>query len=448
VPRLLVGATNNTSQPVPLRHRTNSAQMQPRIRVVAEFGSREHNMAKRTGNTLAKWEVALVKAMLARKYVPQDIQAYFSRPTRSINHARISEIRDETKHKSIKPASEAELDNFLEAWPNIDPDTGLHLEADELLVKAREAMIAAVHTFNSAGLHFRAELFIVTSVIAWTYLLHAFYKREGVDYRYKKSGVIERTRNGAEKYWELGQCLAHGACPLEKGVVNNLNFLTEIRHEIEHRCTNRIDDALSAKLQACCINFNDAIKKLFGRQFGLEKRLPIALQFVTFDGAQRASLIGADLPPHIATAMDSFHSNLTEEEQKDPQFRFRVAFVPKVTGKATNADLSIEFIKPGSTEAEAVERILLKEVERKKYLPSEIVLKIKSAGHPSFNMNDHTLISKQLNARNPGKGYGVQIAKTWYWYENWVDKVTEKLTEGWSRPRKLSHSRTSGATHA
>jgi hypothetical protein len=405
-------------------------------------------VAKRTGNTLAKWEVALVKAMLARKYVPQDIQAFFSRPTRSINHARISEIRDETKHKSIKPASEAELDSFLEAWPNIDPNTGLHLQADELLVKAREAMIAAVHTFNSAGLHFRAELFIVTSTIAWTYLLHAFYKREGIDYRYKKGGVIERTRNGGEKYWELGHCLAHGACPLEKGVVNNLNFLTEIRHEIEHRSTSRIDDALSAKLQACCINFNEAIKNLFGRQFGLEKRLPIALQFVTFDGTQRASLTGADLPPHIATAMDNFHSSLTEEEQKDPKFRFRVVFVPKVTGKATNADLSIEFIKAGSDEAEAVERVLLKEVERTKYLPSEIVSKIKSAGYPSFNMHDHTLLARQLDARKSGKGYGVQVAKTWYWYENWIAKVTEKLAEGWSRPPKLSHSHTPEATHA
>ena len=50
---------------------------------------------------------------------------------------------------------------------------GLSLRGDELLIKAREAMIAAVHTFNSAGLTFRAELFIVTAIIAWTCLLHA-----------------------------------------------------------------------------------------------------------------------------------------------------------------------------------------------------------------------------------------------------------------------------------
>lgn len=391
-------------------------------------------MARRPGNTLDKWEVAIVKAMLARKCVPQDIQAYFSRPTRSINHARISEIRDGTKHKTVKAASDAELDAFLAAWPNIDPATGLHLQGDELLVKAREAMIAAVHTFNSAGLYFRAELFIVTCIIAWTYLLHAYYKREGIDYRHKKGGAVEKTPSGADKYWELGQCLAHGKCPLEKGVVNNLKFLTEIRHEIEHRSTNRIDDALSAKLQACCINFNDATKTLFGNEFALEKRLPIALQFVTFDGAQRSSLIGADLPPHIAAAMDNFHNALSEDEQKDPKFRYRVAFVPKVSGKASKADLAVEFIKPGTPEAEAVERVLLKEVERPKFRPSEIVAKVKAAGHPAFNMHDHTLLARQLDARNPGKGYGTTVANTWYWYEHWFDKVIEKLAEGWTRP--------------
>ena len=82
--------------------------------------------------------------------------------------------------------------------------------------------------------------------------------------------------------------------------MKNLDFLLQLRHEIEHRCTNRIDDAVSAKLQACCLNFNDAIKALFGAQYGLERRLPIALQFVTFSADQRAALKKTStLPAHI-----------------------------------------------------------------------------------------------------------------------------------------------------
>jgi hypothetical protein len=48
-------------------------------------------------------------------------------------------------------------------------------------------------------------------------------------------------------------------------------------------------------------------------------------------------------------------------------------------------------------------------------------------------MHDHTLLVRQLEARTSGKGYGVMLAKTWYWYENWLEKVIEKLTEGWKR---------------
>lgn len=371
--------------------------------------------------------------MLQNNYVPQDVHAYFSRPTRSVNQARISQIKDGKLHAAIKPASDVELDAFLNAWPDIDPATGLHLNGDELLIKAREAMIAAVQTFNSAGLFFRAELFIVTSVIAWTYLMHAYYKREGVDYRHKKAGVVQKTKHGADKYWELGQCLSHGGCPIEKGAIDNLNFLTEIRHEIEHQSTDRIDDALGAKLQACCINFNDAIKALFGKEFALEKRLPLALQFVTFDGSQRASLVGQDLPPNVATAMDDFHNGLTDAEQADPKFRYRVAFVPKVAGKASKSDLAVEFVKAGTPEAKHVERVLLKETEKPKYRPTEIVAKVKAADFPQFAIFDHTQLVKQLDARNPGNGYGVEVAGQWYWYDGWFEKVMEKLNEGWTR---------------
>ena len=114
---------------------------------------------------------------------------------------------------------------------------------------------------------------------------------------------------------------------MDEGVKKNLELLLEIRHEIEHRSTSRIDDYLSAKLQACCLNFNDAIKALFGVQYGLEKRLPIALQFVTFDPAQRAALKRAsNLPENIEASIDNFEEALSEEEYGDPAYRYRVAF--------------------------------------------------------------------------------------------------------------------------
>jgi hypothetical protein len=107
-----------------------------------------------------------------------------------------------------------------------------------------------------------------------------------------------------------------------------------------------------------------------------------------------------------------------------------VEFVPIVSGKASKSDPAVEFIKPGSPEAEAVERALLKEVERPKFLPSEIVAKVIAAGHAALGQYDHTLLVRQLDARRAGKGYGIMVAKTWYWFE----KVMEKLTEGWTRP--------------
>ena len=154
---------------------------------------------RKRGNTLEKWEIALIKAMVAKGDWPndQDILAYFTRPTRSINHRAIAEIRKNEKHAAVKTASADDLAGFLATWPDIDPQTGLSIRGDELLIKAREAMIAAVHIFNGAGLTFRAELFIVTSVIGWTYLLHAWFRREGIDYRYKKAdGTVEKTKHG------------------------------------------------------------------------------------------------------------------------------------------------------------------------------------------------------------------------------------------------------------
>ncbi|WP_315744155.1 MULTISPECIES: DUF3644 domain-containing protein [unclassified Bradyrhizobium] len=391
---------------------------------------------RKRGNTLERWEIALIKAMVADGRWPndQDILAYFTRPTRSINHRAIAEIRTGAKHATVRPAAAEDLDGFLSTWPEVDAETGLSLRGDELLIKAREAMIAAVHTFNSAGLTFRAELFIVTAVIAWTYLLHAWFKREGIDYRHTKSQngqkVVSKTPSGADKFWELGQCLKHPRCPVEQGAKDNLTFLLELRHEIEHRSTNRIDDAVSAKLQACCINFNDAIKQLFGAQYALERRLPIALQFVTFSPDQRALLKKASgLPRNVEAMMGEFEERLTAEQQADPRYAFRVFMVGRTANRAPSADLAVEIVPAGSEVAEKF-NIALKEVEKKKYLPSEIVAKIKAEGWNRFTMDGHTRLWKKLDAKNPAKGYGaIAVGKTWCWYETWLNRVREECEQ-------------------
>jgi hypothetical protein len=347
-------------------------------------------------NKLEKWEVAIVKAMVAAKtYADQEIVAYFSRPSRSINQGRIADIKKGKLHRSVKAASAEEMANFLSSWPLVDYETGLDLLADELLIKAREAMLLAVQSYNSPKTFFRAEVFIVTAIIAWTYLMHAFYKVKGIDYRHHEirdgKRVSVTTKYGAAKTWELARCVEHAVCPLDKPTRANLAFLIEIRHEIEHQMTQRIDQALSAKLQACCLNFNRVLTQLFGERLRLDRELSVALQFVTFSFDQNKALIKEQtLPTNVQAAQKAIEDELTEEEFNDPRYAFRVAFVQKTVSNKGTADQVVEFIKPDSEEAKAINRVLLKEVEKVKFKPKQVVRIVQREGYPKFNMHHHT----------------------------------------------------------
>lgn len=380
-------------------------------------------------NKLERWEIALIKRMIASTCLnDQDILAYFTRPTRSINHARIAEIRGQTKHKGVAAASQADLDAFLAAWPQIDPTTGLHLRGDELLVKAREAMLHAVQGFNNPRAHFKSETFIVVAVIAFTYLLHWHYRRNGVDIRYKRTvdGVetVLKTRHGAEKHWELEACLDHSDCPLDAPTVVNLRFLIAIRHEIEHQLTSRIDDAISAKLQACCLNFNRAIKDIAGAQHGLDRDLGLALQFSGIMRDQRDILLSeTDMPAHIQAAHTTFEDELTDEMITDPRYSYRVAYIEQAVNSRGKADQVVEFLRPGTEKGDHV-RLALKEVEKPKLKPGQIVDLMKAEGFPRFNTYHHAKLWKDADAKAPGKGFGTTLADgAWYWYPSWVDQV-------------------------
>ena len=58
---------------------------------------------------------------------------------------------------------------------------------------------------------------------------------------------------------------------------------------------------------------------------------------------------------------------------------------------------------------------------------------MRDEGYERFKQYHHTQLWKQLGSKNLGKGYGVQIAGTWYWYERWVDVVRQHCLENKER---------------
>jgi hypothetical protein len=307
---------------------------------------------------------------------------------------------------------------------------------EELLKKSREAALAAVQIFNNPNVTFKSETYVVLMIIAWTYLLHAYCRSKKVDYRYFTQGEKRkhygRTKNGAFKHWELERCLNDKQCPLEPEVGQNLRFLIGLRHEIEHQMTTRIDDLLSARFQACCINYHDAVVSLFGKGYGIAKHLAVSLQFSSLSQGQVDTLEQqAGLPRHIKQYIEGFDGALEPDEFASTKFAYRVIFVPKTTNHPNQADQVITFVKADSAIAKTANAAyaVIRETERPKWLPSQIVARVKTEGFSGFGMNHHTDLWKSRDAKNTSKGYGVQIAKTWYWYDNWLTEVRKHCNE-------------------
>lgn len=302
----------------------------------------------------------------------------------------------------------------------------------ELIAKARESMLCAVQIFNNPNMLFKSESFVVLAVIAWTYLMHAYYRGLKIDYRYySKSGKrksYEKTKNGAYKYWELERCLNNSVCPLDKITKENLKFLIGLRHEIEHQMTTRIDDYLSARFQACCLNFNQYIKQLFGPEMGIDKYLSISLQFSSISEPEVKQLQQySDLPKNISSYITNFDDSITEEEFSDQRYAYRVLYIPKTVNRKGQADKVIEFVPADSPEAKGLnkEYQLIKEKEKPKFTAGEIVKKMQGKGFTKFRMYHFVQLWKSMDGKNPTKGFGVMVSKTWYWYQSWVEQVEQ-----------------------
>ena len=137
------------------------------------------------------------------------------------------------------------------------------------------------------------------------------------------------------------------------------------------------------------------------------------------------------VPSHIKAFVDGFDGQLSDEEFNSPRFAYRVLFVAKTANRKGQADQVIEFIKADSPLAQDVNKAytVIKETERPKYLPKGIVEMMKGEGYVRFSMTAHTDLWKQMDAKSPAKGWGVQVQKAWYWYDSWVEMVRKHCQE-------------------
>lgn len=220
---------------------------------------------KREG-TLSAEEKRIVKALLKKGWRNQDIQALVNiLRAATINSARVTEVK---KNDRQRAASDDEVEFYLLKKKSYDQRTGLNLFDDERLIRAREAMILAVQIFNSTALNFKTEVFSVLANVGWTYLLHEFYDR-------KKVEII----GGDGRSLLLIQMVERDDCPLSEGVKNNLRSLKVIRDDVEHKLFGKSDAKWLGLFQACCLNFDNYLCKLFGDELTLAKELSFALQF-------------------------------------------------------------------------------------------------------------------------------------------------------------------------
>lgn len=321
----------------------------------------------------------------------------------------------------------------------------VHSQRLELIKSSREAALAAIQIYNNPLITFKTENFIVLMIIAWTYLLHAYYRANSIEYRHYKMGnkrrIFERI-DGQYKYYALSLCLKMEACPLDRNTKNNLLFLIGLRNQVEHSRAAELDSYLSGRYQACALNYNNYIKMLFGNKYALDEYLTYSIQFAEMNYQQAKVFAESEvkIPISIRSYIRQFDETLSNQEIDSDRYSYRILFTKKLTGKRGQADRVIEFIAPESDLANNIskEYWVQKEVEKPKYLPSEVVKIAQEADFTSFGIGQHTELWKKEDARNPGKGYGIKVSKQWYWYQRWVDFVLEYLRARAAETRRES----------
>jgi hypothetical protein len=361
----------------------------------------------------------------------QQVLAIFSFLARNFNHREIGAIRKGVtpRYLGIAAATVPEVDALLYRYSKLAAlaeQLGFYAttHSEAQVRKAVEIFKTAVLVYNNNMLLSRSETFIVLSIIAWTYLLHARLIGEGITPVYKNVDGTPVLVDGQEKLWELSFCIERPEASLSAGEKANLKYLIAIRNAIEHRSSEDVNDALQAKIQANALNFLKYAKEKFGTKYDFSHDLAFAIQLQALTlQSPNALKGGAPVAKAVAAVNALLEGPMTQAEFNDPAYSFRVYVVPKVTNNAKKADQAVIYSPIGSD----VE-VAIKLVERPKFRMKEAIKKLRDDCGIVVLSHEFQQAWKTNDLKNSAKGYAVELGGQWFWYQEGIEKIREVVT--------------------
>ena len=211
---------------------------------------------------------------------------------------------------------------------------------------SKDEALLAVELYNSRRQPRRLEAFYVHMHLAWLYLLHAKFRRDGIDFRYWRDGRLERV-DGEPKTWELARCIEEEWDEIHP-VRKNLELSIALRNKIEHRYASLdpIADRTAGYAQAMLVNFERTLIDTFGASEGIggELRFPIFVSAITAGEMEEAIRQQARVPAGVRNLLADFESGLSESVTTDQRYEFRIRLIPQ-TGPRADSDLAISFVR-------------------------------------------------------------------------------------------------------
>jgi hypothetical protein len=337
--------------------------------------------------SLTDFEKRIVKRLVTDGMTNQDAHHLINLGrTPSVNFGRLSGAKDWT----TEAATSDEIERYRYEKSLFDLRTELSPFDHERLVRAREAMILAIQSFNTPSLCFKAELFCMLSNVAWTYLLHEHYARLDIS-------PIDKDGNA----FLISYMVKRPDFPLSKDIAKNLLAIKKLRDDVEHKTLKSFGKTFYPFFQANCLNFDESIRFLFGQKTGLGNDLSYALQLTKLSAEQISQIQKFDLNEEIEAINKGLELASGADGTEGLSYKFKVSYSFE---KAAKGDSHIVFTQNNAS-GKAKKEILVQKVasdEQWPFLPGVVRSMVSKATGKPFTLHNHTQAWRLYDARPQG----------------------------------------------